>query len=151
MRYFMPSALALAFLSSHIYLWHSPTSLFTLLFYLFDILPFILLLVSPLPPFLPWLNLNMFLFPVSFSVSHALRGSSVTVISLRGRMSFHRGTGGDIGGASSWHARVLVNRTMWLYSKERPYWRRNSEELPCVAAYGQTHRKKTSMHEYLKI
>lgn len=99
------------------------------------------------PPGFPFstffLNLILtYLFPACFTVSHLLCGSSVTTIFLRRRMSFHRGTGGGLGGASSWHARVLVNKTIWLYGKERPYRRRNSEELACTPPQSQRHRNK---------
>lgn len=78
---------------------------------LFDILPCILLLVSPSPFFL---NLILTFFYSLLPVSHSLCGSAVTLISFCWRMSFQRGTGSGLCGGSSWHARTLVNRTTWL-------------------------------------
>lgn len=106
---------------------------------LFDILPCILLLVSPSSPF--FLNLILTFFYSLLPVSHSLCGSAVTLISFCWRMSFQRGTGSGLCGGSSLHARTLVNRTMWLYSKERLYRRRHSEEFACdqsISTHTQT-------------
>lgn len=109
---------------------HSITELVLLNF--FDILP-----CNP-PPGFPFATSTLHTFTIFFfflfydiAVFHSLCGSSVIKIFLRWRISFHRGTGGGLGGASSGHSRILVNRTMWLHSKERPYRRRDSEESAC--------------------
>lgn len=113
--------------SSHIYLWHSPTlDQAFLLFHSFDILPCIHLPL-PLPlPFVPDFFPIIFIF-----LSCTPRGSSVITVFFGMRMSFHRGTGRGRDGGSSRHARVLVIRTMWLCSRERPYWRRTSDDTFC--------------------
>lgn len=95
------------------YLWHAPK--------LYDTICNFFVWFPPMhpPPGFPFSTffpnvILTYLFPACFPVSHSLCGSSVTTIFLCGRMSFHRGTGGGLGGASSWHARVLVNKTIWL-------------------------------------
>lgn len=109
----------------------------------FYIFPSILILLLPVAE----LSLG---FLASFSASHSPRGSSVTTISLRWRMSFHRGTGGGLGGASSWHTRVLVSKTMWLYSMERPYWRRISGKLVWTPTQRQRDRNKHTSSTWIK-
>lgn len=63
---------------------------------------------------------------------HTLCGSSVITVFFCMRWAFHWGTGAGGEGGSSGHARVLVSRTMWLCSRERPYWRRTSDDTVCA-------------------
>lgn len=74
---------------------------------------------TPLPPLLSFVP-DYFLIIVVF-LSHVLCGSSVIIIFFGMRMSFHWGTGGGRVGGSSGQTRVLVIRTMWLCSREKPY------------------------------
>lgn len=130
--------------SSHIYLWHSPTlyQIF-LLFHLFDIL---LCIHLPLP--LHYLLFRTF-FPIVFIfLSHALRGSLVIIIFFGLRMSFHRRTGRDRVGGSGGQAQVPVSRTMWLCSRERPYWRRTSGDTVCALANITITQRKTHVQVF---
>lgn len=84
----------------------------------------------PSTTFCSWL----FFLSFSFFLSSEPCGSSVITVIFGMRRIFHRGTGGGWAGCSSGHARVLVSRTTWLCSRERPYWRRTSEDTFCLWA-----------------
>lgn len=94
----------------------------------------ICLISSPASTSLFPLHYLLFLtiFPAYSFFSHILCGSSVITVFFGMRMSFHRGTGGGRVGSSSGHARVLVKRTTWLCSREKPYWCRTSDDTVCA-------------------